>query len=64
MSIASYEGFSQRYNMLIGVQIIALLTSILFFVFPIGFLFLGDIYLVIGCCVGLYFTFKNKKESQ
>lgn len=29
-----------------------------------GFFFMADIYLVIGGGIGLYFTLKNKKESQ
>jgi len=64
MSIESYSGFTQRYNMLIGISICTLFTSILLAIMPYGFFFLGDIYLVIGCCFGLYFTFKYKKESQ
>ncbi|MHA1105494.1 MAG: hypothetical protein ACTSPN_07195 [Promethearchaeota archaeon] len=64
MDFESYSGFAQRYNMLIGIIICALFTSILFLILPYGYIFLADIYLVIGCCIGLYFTFKNKKESQ
>jgi len=33
-------------------------------VYPTGFFFLGDILLVIGSCVGLYFTFKKIKDTQ
>ena len=64
MDIKSESGFIQRYNMLIGIIIIALFTSILLTILPYGIIFFGDIYLVIGCCFGLYFTFKYKKESQ
>ena len=64
MAFESYSGFAQRNNMLIGIIICALFTSILFLILPYGFIFLADIYLVIGCCIGLYFTFKNKIESQ
>ncbi len=64
MADESYSGFVQRYNMIIGVLVCALLTSFLFFMFPIGFYFMADIYLVIGGGIGLYLTFKNRKESQ
>ena len=64
MAIENYSGFAQRYNMIIGVLLSGLITSIFFLVLPTGFFFLGDILLVIGSCVGLYFTFKKKKETQ
>lgn len=65
MDIKSDSGFTQRYNMVIGILISSLFTSILFFFFPgIWFFFIGDIFLVAGCCLGLYFTFKNKQDSQ
>ena len=60
----TYSGFTQRYNKMIGVLLIVLLTNILFIILPIGFFFIADIYLVVGCCFGLYLTFKNLKESQ
>jgi len=60
----SYSGFVQRYNMMIGILFCALLTSIVFLIFPMGFFFMADIYLVIGGGIGLYFTLKNRKESQ
>jgi len=60
----TYSGFVQRYNMIIGVLICALLTNVLFLILPIGFLVIADIFLVIGSCTGLYFTFKYRKESQ
>ena len=64
MTIESYVGFAQKYNMVIGVLLSGLITSIFFMIFPTGFFFLGDILLVIGSCIGLYFTFKKKKETQ
>ncbi|NVM44167.1 MAG: hypothetical protein HWN79_04550 [Candidatus Lokiarchaeota archaeon] len=65
MDIKSESGFIQRYNMVIGILICSLFTSILFFFFPgLWFFFGGDIFLVAGCCLGLYFTFKNKQDSQ
>ena len=64
MADETYSGFVQRYNILIGILLCALLTSILFSILPIVFFFIGDIYLVIGGGIGLYFTLKNKKESQ
>ena len=64
MVAESYSGFFQRYNMLIGVLICALFTSILYFILPLSFFFMSDIYLVVGNCFGLYFTFNNRKESQ
>ena len=60
----SYSGFAQRYNMMIGVLICALLTNILFLILPIGIFFIADIFLVLGNCIGLYFTFRYRKESQ
>ena len=67
MTVETYSGFFQKYNVFIGIIICALFTSILQtigFLFYIGFLFLGDIYIVLGCFFGLYITFKYKKESQ
>jgi len=59
-----YIGFFQKHNMTIGVLLSSLITSIFFMVYPTGFFFLGDILLVIGSCVGLYFTFKKIKDTQ
>jgi len=64
MVAETYSGFAQRYNMLIGVLICALFPSIMYLILPFEIIFLADIYLVVGCCIGLYFTFKNLNESQ
>jgi len=64
MVAENYSGFVQRYNMMIGVLISALLTNILFLILPIAIFVIADIFLVIGSCTGLYFTFKYRKESQ
>jgi len=64
MVAQTYSGFAQRYNMLIGVLICTLITSILFIIYPLEFFFIADIYLVVGVCIGLYFTFRYRKESQ
>lgn len=64
MTVEDYSGFLQKYNMLIGVLLCGLITSIFFMILPTGFFFLGDILLGIGSCIGLYFTFKKKKETQ
>jgi len=64
MDIKSDYGFTQRYSMVIGILICSLFTGIMFLIFPIAFIFLADLYLVAGCCLGLYFTFKKKQDSQ
>ncbi|MHA1472794.1 MAG: hypothetical protein ACTSQW_06840 [Promethearchaeota archaeon] len=64
MTSEPYIGFFQKYNMIIGVLLSGLITSIFFMVYPTGFFFLGDILLVIGSCIGLYFTFKKRKDTQ
>lgn len=64
MTVESYSGFAQRNNMMIGVIICAFTTSVLFFFMPAGIFFMADIFLVVGCGIGLYLTFKNLKESQ
>ena len=64
MTIENNSEFLQRYNMIIGVLLSGLITSLFFLVYPLGFFFLGDIYLVIGSCIGLYFTFKKRKDTQ
>ena len=64
MVAESYSGFVQRHNMMIGVLTCALLTSILFLTMPIGFFVMGDIYLVIGGGIGLYFTLKIEKNHN
>ena len=64
MAAESYSGFAQRYNMMIGVLLCAFSTSILFLILPIGIFFIADIFLVVGSFIGLYFTFRYKKESQ
>lgn len=64
MTVESYSGFAQRHNMMIGVLICAFTTSVLFFFMPSGIFFMADIFLVVGCGIGLYLTFKNIKESQ
>ncbi|MCJ7647217.1 MAG: hypothetical protein MUP85_01260 [Candidatus Lokiarchaeota archaeon] len=64
MAFESYSGLAQRYNMILGVLICAFSTSILFLILPIGIIFMADIFLVVGNCIGLYFTFRYRKESQ
>jgi len=75
MAVESFSGFIQRHNMMIGILVSAsitsigvllwaLLSSILSLTIPSGFLFLGDIFLVVGNIFGLYLTFKYRKELQ
>ena len=64
MTIEPYIGIFQRHNILTGVLLSALLTSIAFMFFPFGIFFMADIFLVIGVGIGLYITFKNINESQ
>ena len=66
MVAKTYSEFAQRYNMMIGVLLCALSTSILFLILPFfdGLIFLADIYLIVGCGIGLIFTFKYRKKSQ
>ena len=64
MAAETYSGFAQRYNMVLGVLLSVLITNILFLILPTGFFFMGDIILIIGGCIGLYFTFRYKKEFQ
>ncbi|NVM19662.1 MAG: hypothetical protein HWN80_18315 [Candidatus Lokiarchaeota archaeon] len=59
-----YSGFAQRYNMILGILISAFSTNILFLIIPIGLFFMADIFLIVGSCFGLYFTFRYRKESQ
>ena len=59
-----YTEYVKKYNMFFGILICALITSILFVILPTGFLFWGDIHLLIGACIGEYFTLKTKKETQ
>ena len=60
-----YNGYVKENNKLFGILICALITAILFVIIPqIAFIFPGDIHLLIGTCVGQYFTFKNRKETQ
>jgi len=59
-----YSGFAQKYNMIIGILLCALITNVMFFIYPLGLFFIADIYFVIGSCISLYFTFKYRKESQ
>ena len=64
MTIEPYIGIFQRHNIVIGILLSALLPSISFIFFPFGFFFMADIYLVIGCGIGIYVTFKNRNEAQ
>lgn len=64
MTVETYSGFFQKYNVFIGIIVCVLLASISLTILPFGFLFLGDIYIGLGCFFGLYITFKYKKESQ
>ena len=59
-----FSGFVQKYNMLFGILVCALFTSILWELLPLGAFFVADIYLIVGNCIGLYFTFKNRKETH
>ncbi|TET03736.1 MAG: hypothetical protein E3J90_01690 [Promethearchaeota archaeon] len=64
MAAETYSGFAQRYSMVIGVLLSVLITNILFLILPTGFFFMGDIILIIGGSIGLFFTFKYRKEYQ
>jgi len=64
MAVETYSGFAQRYSMVIGVLLSVLITNVLFLILPTGFFFDGDIILVIGGSIGLFFTFKYRKEYQ
>ena len=64
MVAETYSGFAQRYNMVIGVLLSVLITNIMFLILPTGIFFMGDTLLVIGDCIGLYFTFRYRKESE
>ena len=64
MAAETYSGFAQRYSMVIGVLLSVLITNVLFLILPTGFFFMGDIILIIGSCIGLFFTFKYRKEYQ
>ena len=64
MVVKTYFGNVQKYNILLGVFLCAFLTSFLFLIMPLGIIFPADIYLVVGGGIGLYITFKNRKESQ
>ena len=64
MAAETYSGFAQRYSMVIGVLLSVLITNVLFLILPTGFFFMGDIILIIGSYIGLFFTFKYRKEYQ
>jgi hypothetical protein len=64
MAAETYSGFAQRYSMVIGVLLSVLITNVLFLILPTGFFFMGDIILIIGGSIGLFFTFKYRKEYQ
>jgi hypothetical protein len=64
MVLEGFFEFVKKYNMLFGVLICALVTSVVFMIIPVYFFFLADIHLIIGNCFGLYFTFKNRIETQ
>ena len=64
MVAETYSGFAQRYSMVIGVLLSVLITNVLFLILPTGFFFMGDIILIIGSYIGLFFTFKYRKEYQ
>jgi len=67
MTVETYSGFFQKYNVLIGIFICAFFPSIFLtigFYFYIGFIFLGDLYVILGNFFGLFITFKYRKESQ
>ena len=64
MAAETYSGFAQRYSMVIGVLLSVLITNVLFLILPTGFFFDGDIILIIGGSIGLFFTFKYRKEYQ
>ncbi|MFW9952764.1 MAG: hypothetical protein ACFFKA_21800 [Candidatus Thorarchaeota archaeon] len=65
MAVESFSGLIQRHNMMIGILVCALLTSILFIIMlPFGFLYVEYILLIVGNFFGLYLTFKYRKELQ
>jgi hypothetical protein len=59
-----FSGFAQKNNMLVGILISALITSVFWILIPIAAFFIADIYLIVGNLLGLYLTFKNRKETQ
>ena len=64
MAVESRSEFAQKYNILLGILIIAFLTSIMVLIMPFGIFITGDLFLIIGGSMGLFFTFNYRKESQ
>lgn len=64
MAIELFSEVVKKNNMLFGILICALTTSLLFLILPLSAFFIGDIFLILGNCLGLIFSFKNRKETQ
>ena len=55
---------AKKNNILGGIIFIDLIAFISYIIFPFGIFYFGDLHMIIGCIVGIYFTLKHMKPNQ
>ncbi|MFX1500807.1 MAG: hypothetical protein ACFFDH_07570 [Promethearchaeota archaeon] len=64
ISFAALYQNAREKNVLAGIAIVDLIAFISYVIFPAGIFYLGDLQMIIGCIIGIIFTFKNIKSNQ
>lgn len=62
--ISNLYGKAKEKNILAGIIIGDLIAFIAYLIFPSGFVFFGDIHMIIGVSMGVHFGLSYKKETQ
>jgi hypothetical protein len=63
-SISEIYEKAKEKNLLSGIIIADLIAFISYLLFPSGILFFGDLHMIIGVSIGVYFGLKNKKKED
>ncbi|MFX1571540.1 MAG: hypothetical protein ACFFB0_02245 [Promethearchaeota archaeon] len=62
--IANLYQYAKENNLLAGMIITDLIAFIAFLIFPAGIFFSGDLQMIIGSLLGVYFSLSHKKQGQ
>jgi hypothetical protein len=64
LSISEIYNKAKEKNILSGIIIADLITFISYLIFPSGIIFFGDLHMIIGVSIGIYFGLSNKKKKD
>lgn len=64
LNIANFYDKAKEKNIFSGIIIVDLIAFISYTIFPFGLFFYGDIHMILGVLLGVYFGLSNKKKHQ